>query len=89
MAEMRSRCLCSSDERALWSFNALSPELPHSGGLLLYKLPRAQFLHVLSEKGVSIFAGPSSLAAEMEGLARRFGDWRLLEAAADVRPLSA
>jgi hypothetical protein len=58
-------------------------------GARIAGLPRAQFLHVLSEKGVSILEGPSSLAAEMEGLARRFGDKRLSEAAAEVEPLGA
>src|SRR6266851_9148552 len=33
-------------------------------------LPRAQFLHVLIEKGISVLDGPSSLATELDGLAR-------------------
>jgi predicted HTH domain antitoxin len=57
-------------------------------GARIAGLPRAQFLHVLTEKGVSVLEGPSSLAAEMEGLARRFGDRRLSEAAAEVEPRS-
>jgi predicted HTH domain antitoxin len=52
-------------------------------------LPRAQFLHVLIEKGISILDDPSSLAPEMEGLARRFGDRRLSEAAVEVESLGA
>jgi predicted HTH domain antitoxin len=50
-------------------------------------LHRAQFLNVLTEKGISVLEGPSSLASEMEGLARRFGDDRLAQAAAGVEPL--
>ncbi len=47
-------------------------------------LPRAQFLHVLTEKGISVLEGPSSLASELDGLARRFGDQRLAQAAAEL-----
>lgn len=50
-------------------------------------LSRAQFLQVLTEKGISILEGPSSLASEMEGLARRFGNQRLAKAAAEVEPI--
>ena len=56
-------------------------------GARIAGLPRAQFLHVLTEKGIGILDGPSSLASEMEGLARRFGDRRLSEAAAKVEPI--
>jgi len=49
-------------------------------------LPRAQFLNVLAEKGVSILDGPSTLASEMDGLARRFGDQRLSKAAVEAEP---
>jgi predicted HTH domain antitoxin len=52
-------------------------------------LPRAQFLHVLTEKGIPVLAGPSSLAAELEGLARRRGDQRLARVAAELEPLGA
>jgi predicted HTH domain antitoxin len=47
-------------------------------------LPRAQFLQVLAEKGISILEGPSSLASELEGLARRFRDEALARAAAEA-----
>ena len=57
-------------------------------GARIAGLPRAQFLHVLTEKGIGILDGPSSLASEMEGLARRFGDRRLSDAAAaKVEPI--
>ena len=52
-------------------------------------LPRAQFLHVLTDKGISILDAPSSLATELEALARRFGDERLAAAAVDVEPAGA
>jgi predicted HTH domain antitoxin len=52
-------------------------------------LPRAQFLHVLTEKGITVLDGPSSLAAELEGLARRLGDQRLARVAAELEPLGA
>ena len=48
-------------------------------------LPRAQFLQILTDKGISILDGPSSLASELENLARRFEDRRLAEAAAEVQ----
>jgi predicted HTH domain antitoxin len=51
-------------------------------------LARAQFLNVLADKGISILEGPSSLASEMEGLARIFGDERLAQAAGEVEPLA-
>jgi len=47
-------------------------------------LPRAQFLEVLANNGINILEGPSSLASEVDGLARRFGDQRLAQAAAEV-----
>jgi predicted HTH domain antitoxin len=47
-------------------------------------VPRAQFLHLLVEKGVSVLEGPSQLASELEGLARRFGDQRLAQAAIEL-----
>jgi len=50
-------------------------------------LPRAQFLQVLTDKGISVLEGQSSLASEMEGLARRFGDRRLAQAAIEVEPV--
>ena len=50
-------------------------------------VPRAQFLHVLVEKGISVLEEPSSLAAELEGLARHFGNERLAQVAADLEPL--
>ena len=52
-------------------------------------LPRAQFLNVLAEKGISILEEPSSLASELEGLARRFGNQRLAQLAADLEPRDA
>lgn len=56
-------------------------------GARIAGLPRAQFLEILSEKGISILEGPTSLASELEGLARRFGDQRLARAATEVEPL--
>src|SRR5579864_6883407 len=56
-------------------------------GARIAGLPRAQFLNFLTEKGVSVLDGPSSLSAEIEGLARRFGDTRLADVAAEVEPL--
>jgi predicted HTH domain antitoxin len=50
-------------------------------------LPRAQFLHILAEKGISVLEEPSSLASELEELARRFGNQRLAQVAADLEPL--
>ena len=47
-------------------------------------LPRAQFLNVLAEKGISILAEPSSLASELENLAHRFGNERLAQVAAEL-----
>jgi predicted HTH domain antitoxin len=47
-------------------------------------LPRAQFLNVLTEKGISVLVEPSSLASELEGLARRFANERLAQVAADL-----
>lgn len=52
-------------------------------------LPRAQFLHVLADKGVTVLAGPSSLATELESLARRLGDQHLARVAAELEPLGA
>ena len=52
-------------------------------------LPRAQFLNVLAEKGISVLEEPSSLASELEGLARRFGNQRLTQVAADLEPREA
>jgi len=49
-------------------------------------LPRAQFLNVLAEKGISVLDEPSSLTFELEGLARRFGNQRLAQVAADLEP---
>jgi predicted HTH domain antitoxin len=49
-------------------------------------LPRAEFLHVLADKGISVLDGPSSLATDLDGLARRFGDQRLARAAAEPVP---
>ena len=49
-------------------------------------LPRAQFLHVLAEKGIRVLDAPSSLEAELEGLARRFGDDRLRRVATELAP---
>jgi predicted HTH domain antitoxin len=49
-------------------------------------LPRAQFLHELAEKGISVLEEPSSLASELEGLARRFGDQRLAQVATELEP---
>jgi hypothetical protein len=46
-------------------------------------LSRADFLHVLTEKGISILDGPSTLGAELEGLAHRFEDDKLAGAARD------
>jgi predicted HTH domain antitoxin len=46
-------------------------------GARIAGLPRAQFLHVLADKGISMLDGPSSLTTELEGLARRFDDERL------------
>jgi hypothetical protein len=53
-------------------------------GARIAGLPRAQFLHVLAEKGISVLDGPSHLGSELEGLARRFGDQRLARAAAEL-----
>ena len=50
-------------------------------GARIAGIPRAQFLQILTEKGISILEGPSSLASEMEGLARWFRDGRLGRAA--------
>jgi predicted HTH domain antitoxin len=47
-------------------------------------LPRAQFLQILGDKGISVLTGPSSLGAELELLARRFNDDRLATAARDL-----
>jgi hypothetical protein len=43
----------------------------------------------LTEKGITVLDGPSSLAAELEGLARRLGDQRLARVAAELEPLGA
>ncbi|MGH2457649.1 MAG: hypothetical protein ACRDIY_02145 [Chloroflexota bacterium] len=45
-------------------------------------LPRAEFLHLLTLKGVIVLGGPSSLATELDALARRLGNRRLSIAAA-------
>jgi predicted HTH domain antitoxin len=37
-------------------------------------LPRAHFLQVLVDKGITVLDEPSGLSTELEGLARRFGD---------------
>jgi len=58
-------------------------------GARLAGLPRAQFLQVLADKGIRVLDGPSSLATELEGLARRFGDERLAAAASEVEPVGA
>jgi predicted HTH domain antitoxin len=55
-------------------------------GARIAGLPRAQFLHVLAEKGISVLEGPSSLASELDGLARRFEDQRLAQVAAELEP---
>ena len=47
-------------------------------------LPRAQFLQVLAEQGISVLQGPTSLASELEGLAGRFNDEPLARAAAEA-----
>jgi predicted HTH domain antitoxin len=47
-------------------------------------LPRAEFLHVLGEKGIHVLDGPSHLGTELETLARRFNDKRLAVAARDL-----
>jgi predicted HTH domain antitoxin len=52
-------------------------------------LRRAQFLHVLADKGISVLDAPSSLATELEALARRFGDERLAAAAVEGEPTGA
>ena len=58
-------------------------------GARIAGLPRAQFLHVLADKGISVLDGPSSMTTELEGLARRFGDERLAAAASEVEPAGA
>ena len=58
-------------------------------GARIAGLPRAQFLHVLADKGISVLDAPSSLTTELEGLARRFGDERLAAAASEVEPAGA
>lgn len=40
-------------------------------------LPRARFLDLLAEKGVTLLQGPSTLGEELSLLARWFGDARL------------
>ena len=37
-------------------------------------LPRAEFLQVLIDKGVTLLEGPSTLRSELEALAERLGD---------------
>ncbi|MGE0541607.1 MAG: hypothetical protein AB7R89_15640 [Dehalococcoidia bacterium] len=47
-------------------------------------LPRAAFLDRLAERGIPLLAGPSTLASELDYLARRFGSSRLAAAAATL-----
>jgi len=49
-------------------------------------LPRAVFLEVMLDRGVTILEGPSTLSGELEGLARRLGDDRLTEIARGLSP---
>jgi predicted HTH domain antitoxin len=44
-------------------------------------LPRAIFLDLLADRGVTLLEGPSTLGAEAEALARRLGDQRLADVA--------
>lgn len=47
-------------------------------------LPRVVFLDRLIERGIPLLAGPSTLASELDFLARRFGSSRLSMAAASL-----
>lgn len=47
-------------------------------------LPRVAFLDRLVERGIPLLAGPSTLASELDFLARRFGSSRLAAAAASL-----
>jgi hypothetical protein len=48
-------------------------------------LPRAVFLQILIDRGITVLDGPSHLGAEVEALAGRLGDEHLVEAAR-IRP---
>lgn len=47
-------------------------------------LPRAQFLQVLIDKGITLLGDPSTLGAELEMLAQRLGDERLAAVASKL-----
>jgi hypothetical protein len=47
-------------------------------------LPRARFLEVLFERGITILEGPSTLGAQLAGLAERLGDDRPTKIAQDL-----
>ena len=52
-------------------------------------IPRAGFLQVLINKGVTLLEGPSTLAVELEALAARLGNDRLAAAATKLGDTSA
>ncbi len=47
-------------------------------------LSRAEFLQVVSDKGIGVLDGPSNLSAELETLARLFRDTRLAAVAGEL-----
>jgi predicted HTH domain antitoxin len=47
-------------------------------------LPRAEFLHLLAQKGISVLDEPSTLDVELHALARQFDDSRLDAAANEL-----
>ncbi|MBI4492236.1 MAG: hypothetical protein HY690_05530 [Chloroflexi bacterium] len=47
-------------------------------------IPRAEFLQVLVEKGVTLLKGPSTLAAELGFLAQQLGDEKLAAVASKL-----
>jgi Arc/MetJ-type ribon-helix-helix transcriptional regulator len=51
----------------------------------LANVPRAKFLDLLAEKGITILDAPSSVPEELEAVAALFGDQRLADAAGRIR----
>jgi predicted HTH domain antitoxin len=49
-------------------------------------VPRAEFLQILIDRGISMMHGPWSLAAELESMARYLGDEELAAVAAALAP---